>query len=559
MRSTACVDWEDRIVAGLPIIPAPIFADEAEAALKVFKSLRVVDLPGRPTFGEVCEQWVFDFVAAIFGAYDHQAGARLIQEFFLLISKKNSKSTIAAGIMVTALVRNWREDAELLILAPTKEVAENSFKPARGMVKADDKLSQLLHIQDHQKTITHLVTGAVLKIVAAEGDVVGGKKAVFVLVDELWLFGKRADADAMLQEATGGLTSMLEGFIIYLSTQAEASPAGVFKAKLDYARDVRDGKVLDPVFLPVLYEFPEKMVETAAYLDPANFHITNPNLGRSVSIDYLVRKLGQAQREGSLQTFLSKHLNVEIGSRLRNDGWSGAKYWDAATDRSLTLETLKARSEVVVVGIDGGGLDDLLGVTVIGREKDTRRWLWWSHAWAHPDVLERREIEPTLRDLINANELTLCEDPEDSTQDLREVAALVKDLLNAKLLPKENGVGLDAAGIAALVEHLAEAKIGEEQFVAIPQGYKLNGAVLGSARMIADRSLIHADQALMTWCVGNAKVEQRGNAVLVTKQAAGKAKIDPLCAGFNAVQLMSRNPEAPKGSVYEKRGARVLG
>jgi phage terminase large subunit-like protein len=36
----------------------------------VFKQLRIVDAPGSPTFGEVCEQWVFDFVAAIFGAYD---------------------------------------------------------------------------------------------------------------------------------------------------------------------------------------------------------------------------------------------------------------------------------------------------------------------------------------------------------------------------------------------------------------------------------------------------------------------------------------------------------
>ena len=89
--TTACPDWAGKLRRGESIIPPPIFPERAEEALRVFKALRIVDAPGSPTFGEACDQWVFDVVASIFGAYDQDSGRRLITEFFLCVSKKNAK------------------------------------------------------------------------------------------------------------------------------------------------------------------------------------------------------------------------------------------------------------------------------------------------------------------------------------------------------------------------------------------------------------------------------------------------------------------------------------
>jgi len=543
--STACPDWEDRIVARQTLIPFdPLFPDEAAAALAVFKSLKIVDAPGSPTFGEACEQWVFDFVSAIFGAYDAKTGQRLIREFFLLISKKNSKSTIAAGIMITALIRNWRMSAELLILAPTIEVAQNAFKPAADMVRHDDTLAGLLHVQDHLRTITHKVNRSVLKVVAADTDTVGGKKAAFVLVDELWLFGKKINADAMLREATGGLVSRPEGFVIYLSTQSDAPPAGIFKSKLEYFRSVRDGSIPDKKSLGVIYEFPRAMLQAEAYLNPANAYITNPNIGKSVSQEWLDDELRKemAGDGDTRRTFLSKHLNVEIGLNLRADRWPGADHWEAAGDQALTLDEIIERSEVITVGIDGGGLDDLFGLGVIGRCRETRDWLCWSKAWAHDDVISRRkDIVTMLRDFEKDGDMVLCEDP---TQDLREAVDIVEKVLKSGLLPAQNAVGIDPYGVAALVDELSMRGIEGSMLVGIRQGAALSPATWGLERKLKDGTFRHSGSRMMNWCVGNAKTEVRGGAVLITKQTAGRAKIDPLVAVFNAAMLMSRNPEA---------------
>lgn len=540
--TTACPEWESLLVAKQSIIPPPIFPDQAEQALGIFKELRVSDLPGKPTFGECSEEWVFDFVNAIFGGYEAETGKQLIREYGLLISKKNTKSTIAAGIMLTALILCWREDEEHLILAPTKEVADNSFKPAAGMIRADDELSDMFQIQDHIRTITHRVTRNTLKVVAADTDTVSGKKSGRILVDELWLFGKRANAEAMFMEALGGQVSRNEGWVIFLTTQSDEPPAGVFKERLDYWRAVRDGKINDLKTLGVLYEFPDSMVESKAYLEPKNFYITNPNIGRSVSEEWIADQLlkNQNKTDGTLQQFLAKHLNIEIGLNLRSDRWAGVDFWEAQI-RPVSFNDILSRSEVVTVGIDGGGLDDLLGLYVIGRDTETREWIGWGHAWAHEIAVRRRKSEESrFNDFVRAGDLTIVKRV---GQDTEEVAEYVSRINDAELLDK---IGIDPSGVGQILDALVEAEIPDDAVVGVSQGWKLGGAIKTTERKLAEGVLIHGGQPMMAWCVGNARVEPKGNAILITKQASGKGKIDPLMALFNAVSLMALNPEAKK-------------
>lgn len=556
MWDTSCPDWQERILSGRTLVPdLPLFEEEAARAVRIFDRLKLPDVIGTPKMADAAGDWFRSIVAALFGAYDVEANRRMIQELFLLVPKKNGKSSYAAAIMVVAMIVNRRPNAEFLLIAPTKEIAGIAYKQASGIIKADPELAKLFHLQAHQKTITHRNTGAELKIKAADTDVITGSKSTGILVDETHVFAKKSNAAEIFVEVRGALTARPDGFMIQITTQSKEPPQGVFKAELATARDVRDGLVKLPR-LAVLYELPQSVAADGGWKDERLWRLVNPNMGRSVDVEFLRNALIVAERDGpdAMALLASQHFNIEVGLALRMDAWAGAQYWQGAVDEPLAnLDTLLERCEVAVVGIDGGGLDDLFGLAVVGRCRTTRDWLLWSRAWAHQDVFRRRkDISERLRDFVAEGTLTICEDP---TQDIREVVAAIVRVRDAGLLPEKHAVGLDPVGVAQIIDALDAVGISGEMLAPVFQGYKLAGSIWGTERKLKDGTLWHGGTALMAWCVGNAKAEQRGNAVLITKQAAGKAKIDPLTAAFNAVALMSRNPEGKSGPSFWEASA----
>ena len=198
------------------------------------------------------------------------------------------------------------------------------------------------------------------------------------------------------------------------------------------------------------------------------------------------------------------------------------------------------------MGVDGGGLDDLLGVAVIGREIATRRWLIWAKAWADPIVLERRkDIAEVLRDFAKAGDLVICGYPGQAHE---EVAALIEQVIDTGLFPEEDGVGLDSGQVAPILEALAERKIDGPLLCGIRQGGGLRGPIWNMELKLKAKAVVHGGQPMMNWIVGNAKSTRVGSMVVIEKVQQGVAKIDPLIAILNAAELMGRNPVAGGGT-----------
>lgn len=549
----SCPDWKDRLRTGRSLVPTlPLDAREGGRAVAVFNKLRLADVPGTPTMAEAGGDWFRDIVMALFGSLDPVTRVRAIRELFLLIPKKNSKTTNGALLMLTALLLNERPSAQYIMTAPVQDVAEIAFEAAAGAIELDEVLSKKLHVLGHKKTIIHRETKAALQIMTFDPSVLTGQKCAGVLIDELHVVAKMTKAASAIRQLRGGMLPFPEAFMAFITTQSEDAPAGAFRAELTKARAIRDGKQ-PGAMLPVLYEFPPEMQkDREAWRDPANWPMVTPNAGRSISIARLVEDFATAEAtsEEELRGWASQHLDIEIGLALMSDRWPGADFWEAQAEEGLTLDAVLARSDVVDVGIDGGGLDDLLGLVVLGRDKNTHEWLAWGRAWAHPSVLERRKSESArFRDFAADGDLVLVAK---IGEDVAEVAQIVAQVEASGLLDK---VGVDPIGIGAILDAIVAAGVPQEKVVGISQGWKLGGAIKTAERRLAEGGLLHAGSAMMAWCVGNARVEPKGNSILITKQASGFAKIDPLMALFDAVSLMALNPASSGKSFWETIGA----
>lgn len=129
----------------------------------------------------------------------------------------------------------------------------------------------------------------------------------------------------------------------------------------------------------------------------------------------------------------------------------------------------------------------MLGFAAVGRCISTREWFAWTHAWAHPSVLELRKSEAArFQDFEKDGDLTLVERIGD---DVAELVAFAAQVWKSGKLDK---IGVDPAGLGTILDMLEAEGIPAELVVGISQGWKTNGAIKTTERKLAAGELWHA-------------------------------------------------------------------
>ncbi len=558
-------------MSGRSIMPdLPLFEDEASAAVAFFEQLRLPDQIGKPLLKDTCGPWFIEIVRALFGSLDKETMFRHVSELFVMVGKGNSKTTYCAALMLTALLMNERPNATYFFVAPSNSTAQLAYQTAEDMIKADPELTKRFWPRENLLRIEDRVTGAQIEVKTFSLEIMNGPKPVGVLLDEIHLCARHGDAERIMRQIRGGLQKNKEAFLVIITTQSNEPPVGIFEAELREARAIRDGMIDDPIMLPILYEFPEDIQKKPEIWQNKDiWSVVMPNLGRSIHLEKLVKDFNAEKRKSkqAFELWASQHLNIEMGIGTRSDGWAGAEYWIASADAELSraamiaanpsaemeeipwmqLQGLIDRCEVIVLGIDGGGLDDLLGVSVLGRVTGTTNWLLWNHAVVAPIALDRqKQNEPWYSGFEKDGDLTIAPLPQDM-----DVLDAILDVLEDS--GKLATVSVDPSCVDDIKSTCERHGINEEngRFIGERQGTGLMKAITTAERRLAAGTLKHCGQPIMTWCVGNAKVRLTSSAKLIEREASGKGKIDPLVATFDAIMGMTADPQPPAPAVVE--------
>jgi hypothetical protein len=355
------------------------------------------------------------------------------------------------------------------------------------MVRKDEELSALLHVQDHYRTITHRDRrdaegrgGRQRDGRRQEGDRGPGRRALAL-----------RQAAERREHAAGGdrrPCSRPEGFTIYLSTQSDERRRACSAEAAVRARRARRAHRRQ-AFLPVLYEFPKARSLKAAK------HRRGRTSGTSRT-----RTSGRRSTRSSSSASCRRPSTPAIESldarlpreapehrdrpRAASDRWAGADFWEQQGRRQGSRSRrCSSAPKWSTSGIDGGGLDDLLGLTVLGRDRETRELALLVACVGASIVLERRKSR--RRGCATSSGRR----PHHRRADGRRRRG------RSRIVAQVAKAGLARQGRRRPGRHRRGARRAgrgrdpQEQVVGISQGWKLSGAIKTAERKLAEGAL----------------------------------------------------------------------
>lgn len=512
--------------------------DPAKDALEFFpKYLRHVkgEKGGEPF---ALEPWLQAVTANIFG-WKRPDGMRRYREVFFYVPRKNAKTFWSAGCILFVLSYDQESGAEIYSAAADRDQASLVFAHAKGMVAQDPRLAQRFKIYETSRAIVCEASGSSYKVISADANTKHGFNSHMIVIDELHAQPNRELAD-VLMTSTGARRQPL---IIHTTTSDFERPS-ICNEKYDYACKVRDGIIDDPSFLPVIYE----AQLTEDWTDPAIWAKANPNLGKSISLEYMQRECKRAQETPSYQnTFKRLHLNIKTEQDVR---WLSIEDWDACQSSAFDRDEL--REWPCFAGLDLASTADLCALVLYFPALHAVLPFFWLPAETADLRLQRARVPYPAwirQGFITATEGNVA-DYDVIRRDIQTLATQFRIM----------ELAYDRWGATQLITQLQGDGITTAPDGLVPYGQGFASMSAPSKeleRLILSKELRHDGNPVLRWNVSNVMIETDAAGNIKPSKRKSSEKIDGVVAMAMAIGRAIVAAQ-DQGSIYDQRGLILL-
>lgn len=297
----------------------------------------------------ILSDWQFFIVENIFGFYYKDTNKRVIKNAYIEVGRKAGKTALLSAIALYCLLGDGENGAEVDCIANSRQQAKILFDTASNLADSLDKSHK--YIKPYRDKIKFDATKSFIQVLSSDASTLDGFNSSLFVEDEL-----HAAKDSKLYDVLKSSQGMRENPLAICITSAGFNKFSFCYQMRTTCIEVLYGKKIDDSQFSAIYSIDEG----DDWTDPKVWKKSNPNLGVTVSREYLEEQVTQAKNNPSL----------EVGVRTKNFGewcdsqetWIGA---DTLLESSADLNIDDFKGCAGYIGVDLSAVSDLTAVSLM--------------------------------------------------------------------------------------------------------------------------------------------------------------------------------------------------
>ena len=472
--------------------------------------------------------WQAFLVANAYGWVDKlNEGIRRYTRLISLVGRKNAKSTVLALVGLYEL-RFGPEGSQLVTMATQKEQAKLVWNMSGRMAETSDQRL----IPSYNRTVSTMSNKdnwTRYWPLSKESKRLDGLNIRLAIIDEAAAI-KDENLFDVVTSSMGSQLSPQTWMITTGQTGAESNP---FMKSLDYGKKVLEGLIDDERVFTLAYQ----IEEGDEWNDPTVWIKSNPNLGLSVSLEFLTQEMKEAENITSKAVnFKVKYCNQFLST---SDAWLDVALWNKNAVSELPTEGLD-----LYVGMDLGATSDLTAVSLVWETGGT--FYVDFQAWLPEEAFKNAavHVKSAYRQAVDSGDLIITEG------DVADHDAVYDYLIDLAKREQVKEIAFDSWSAVHLTSRLTEAKL---PMIRYDQSMKSMSPASKQAEMlIKNKSLLHLGKPFFGWCFNNCEAYFDANEnIKVRKGPDPTLKIDPIVAMIMAIGRATHYlSDKPKFSFY---------